>query len=456
MLKKYFLNKLLKQIHQFFCVCFRAAARKEELSLKQSCTGASLQLAIMSTAILSIGAYSIQSISDTANKVTSTLLASGMIERVALNAHHNSLVAAAYYETARANENTSLTVACLNNYKHSSCPTLSTTTNGVKDRGGEFAFYGFDGKLISGVYNIFGHNCSDSAWKNKSVCNDRHKIIEVSKFKLLIKAENRAMNERDKLYVSYTIRDLRSGDLISGLHARKHLFEVKSIYQNTRCGNKQWVAKISKGGDVVCDTATAYVGPVGIAGQDGKVGKTGSAGSNGPTGPRGPRGAIATPRGLGCLAKDTQVLMSDGLYKKISEVSIGDLVFNPMTGGATEVAFVSAGPEVEPMVDISLYSGGDISATKNHPFRVIDFVTGAELVKTASELRLSDVLVTREGARFISRIGSSQPKSQENVYNLSLMNSIKSGESFFVANGIISGDLKVQNRMQQTILSEKN
>lgn len=138
----------------------------------------------------------------------------------------------------------------------------------------------------------------------------------------------------------------------------------------------------------------------------------------------------------GCLAKDTLIRMADGTLKKIEDINVGDAVQDGRNESPVTVRNIWKGEE-EKLVRIA-FGNGEIRLTKAHP--VFTLMESKTVIKRASEVNQDDILIGPDKQQIkVERVEVVDYNDQ--IYNLSL-----DGDSHcFVANGILTGDMDMQN-----------
>mgnify|MGYP001547955668 CR=1 FL=1 len=154
---------------------------------------------------------------------------------------------------------------------------------------------------------------------------------------------------------------------------------------------------------------------------------------------------------LGCFLSSTQIRMADGKDKLISELKVGDQVWNPVTKAKVWVNEVISGPEKKAMYEVGYAGKGFMVVTAKHPFE-----TKAGL-KQAHELTKADQMLGSDG-RFHSvshlKVRPVDPKAV--VWNLKLDSKSASPQSHMVlADGMVSGDLYLQRALEKARQAEK-
>ena len=147
---------------------------------------------------------------------------------------------------------------------------------------------------------------------------------------------------------------------------------------------------------------------------------------------------------IGCLTESAKITMADLSIKKISDVKVGDFVHNPLTERAQEVVRVLSGPETKPMVHLEVEGVDEpITMTSGHP------VVTAYGPMPAKDLReFHTVLDAENNLRKINKI-SYHHGYVDRVWNLGLEGE-EEVDFYFVANGVVSGDLKIQGELEKS------
>lgn len=152
------------------------------------------------------------------------------------------------------------------------------------------------------------------------------------------------------------------------------------------------------------------------------------------------REIVGLRNGCGCFAADTLIQMADGSHKPASEIRAGDMIWNPKKQKAQEIKKVIAGPERWPL--LSVVSGGrSVLVTGEHPFLTKDGL------KPAYRLTDKDVLIDGDQENSIVSIKMQERKEGEaapEVWNFELVGSTEPDDHYVVANGIMTGDLYLQ------------
>jgi len=149
-------------------------------------------------------------------------------------------------------------------------------------------------------------------------------------------------------------------------------------------------------------------------------------------------------RGWGCFSADTEITLADLTTKKASQIRSGDWLWNPIRRSPARVKKVVAGPEKKPMMEI-VGSDFRLKVTETHPFP-----TENEILQ-AKDLRPGDSVLGNGGRLLtIERVGRFFLSSDDRVWNFELEESSGSWEDHVVlANGIMTGDLVLQNKLEK-------
>lgn len=144
----------------------------------------------------------------------------------------------------------------------------------------------------------------------------------------------------------------------------------------------------------------------------------------------------------GCFSEDTKILMGDQSLKAIKDIQQGDEVWNPITKRATAIKKMIVGPEDKPMVHIQTETGL-LKVTGNHPFPTPDGI------KAAFELRAGEILFDdQRNKRQIQSIEFVHYDKPPTVWNLELVGRGQDEDHFLIADGIVTGDLLIQQRLE--------
>ena len=149
----------------------------------------------------------------------------------------------------------------------------------------------------------------------------------------------------------------------------------------------------------------------------------------------------------GCFALTTEIRMADGKDKMIAFIKPGDMVWNPMTRKNVRVSKVVQGPEADkPMYEIG-YNGNVVVVTEDHPFHTRDGLKAAKDLKSGLEISSSNGQFAKIDHFKIRPIDKSQK-----VRNIVLESGLADADHMVLADGIVTGDL----HLQQKLMKQKN
>jgi RecA/RadA recombinase len=133
-----------------------------------------------------------------------------------------------------------------------------------------------------------------------------------------------------------------------------------------------------------------------------------------------------------CLGKGAEVLLSDGTFKEIQDIQIGDVV--KTLEGDKPVIDTTVYENVKTYT-IELEDGTKLTGVDKHRFLVKDNWKNEESWKQIDELKPDDILLAIEKNRVNLKIKSVYPnEKKENVYDIS----VKDSEHYILKNGIVS------------------
>ncbi len=147
----------------------------------------------------------------------------------------------------------------------------------------------------------------------------------------------------------------------------------------------------------------------------------------------------------GCFADETMITLGDGrTQKRITELTERDQVWNPMTRRAQSIARMTRGPENVPMFDVQI-EGKTVRVTGTHPFPT------SQGPKPAFELQEGDRVRTEQGTIGVIQKIAVVPKGDKApvVWNLELKAGDDLRDHYVLANGVVTGDLYIQSRLQK-------
>ena len=148
----------------------------------------------------------------------------------------------------------------------------------------------------------------------------------------------------------------------------------------------------------------------------------------------------------GCFTEDTLILLADGTEKKISDLSRNDKILNPVRKNAMTIKRMVVVPEDDPLIHITT-ARGVIKVTKFHPFPTDQGIKAAFRLKKGETIFLRQERGTQ--ASKVLAVESVRPEVKPDVWNLELAGDGTDEDHFLVADGVVTGDLSIQSRIQQ-------
>ncbi len=145
----------------------------------------------------------------------------------------------------------------------------------------------------------------------------------------------------------------------------------------------------------------------------------------------------------GCFDPATTIRMSDGTLKRIDGISQGESVFNPVTKKSVKIGRIVVGTEGDKNMYELGYDINIVKVTQTHPFPT------KQGIKTASQLGYDDLILSPDGKYYqISYIKKLPINPSQVVINFELDLSSKNYDDHMVeANGVVAGDLYIQNNL---------
>lgn len=143
----------------------------------------------------------------------------------------------------------------------------------------------------------------------------------------------------------------------------------------------------------------------------------------------------------GCFAEDTEILLPDGNVARILDLRQGDWVWNPKARKAQMIKKVVRGPELIPMYEITA-GGKPVLVTHGHPFLGESGLLAARDIKIGQTIMQGESSVIVENVR---EIPVSDPAPV--VWNIELDGSEDEAEHYVLANGVMTGDLYLQQKL---------
>lgn len=151
---------------------------------------------------------------------------------------------------------------------------------------------------------------------------------------------------------------------------------------------------------------------------------------------------LFTRTSCGCFEENTQITLGDGIStKSIELLTENDKVWNPKLKRAQPILRMTRGPESFPMFKIST-KHSSVSVTRGHPFPIED---GS--IHKARDLKVGQTIQVNGQWQKIASIETVTSETLPVVWNLELGEADDADGHFLLANGIVTGDLKIQEEM---------
>lgn len=143
----------------------------------------------------------------------------------------------------------------------------------------------------------------------------------------------------------------------------------------------------------------------------------------------------------GCFDEKTMIRMADGSDRLVTELRMGEFVYNPVTKKPAKITKLTIGPEFKPLLNITIGTS-TVRVTDSHPF-----MTERGWV-AAKNLRKSDKVLA-QGGSFVTVDKVEIGRSGRTVANLALEGPAHLEQLHYVlADGIVTGDLVIQNMLE--------
>jgi hypothetical protein len=143
----------------------------------------------------------------------------------------------------------------------------------------------------------------------------------------------------------------------------------------------------------------------------------------------------------GCFAKDTQLMMANGSYKRVTDISEDELLWNPHYQAPVRIKKIVKGPEKKSLYEVKT-SEGKVEVTEDHPF-----LTGRGWVQ-AMALKKGDTLLGNGSPKFVSQVKKLKYQGPQDVWNFELDTEDPMAH-VVMANGIPTGDLVTQLELKK-------
>lgn len=145
---------------------------------------------------------------------------------------------------------------------------------------------------------------------------------------------------------------------------------------------------------------------------------------------------------IGCLDPDSLITLRPGIAVPIRLLRAGHTVYNPVTRTLAKIRKVTKGPEKKVMWHLTAGTH-DLKLTDNHP------VMTADGEKLASDLTPNDKILIAGAWESVAKIIGFQPGANQEVWNIELDASDERDAHWLEANGIVVGDLWMQEQINQ-------
>ena len=145
--------------------------------------------------------------------------------------------------------------------------------------------------------------------------------------------------------------------------------------------------------------------------------------------------------GDGCFDETTLIRMSDGSDRLITELRMGEFVYNPVTKMPARITKLTIGPELKPLINVSV-GGRVVKVTDTHPFMTRRGWIQAKNLKKTDQVLSGNKIYLPVTALELGASGRT-------VANLALEGPASQAELHYVlANGVVTGDLVIQNMLE--------
>ena len=144
----------------------------------------------------------------------------------------------------------------------------------------------------------------------------------------------------------------------------------------------------------------------------------------------------------GCFDPATRIRMADGSNKPVMTLKKGDLVLNPRTGKSMAITRIVDGPEKsKPMYEVRI-GARMVKVTGGHPFAT------ARGMLPATALKKGDRITGHNGkTEAIASIRKLPVNPQQMVRNFTVAGGKADQDHLILANGIVTGDLHLQQKL---------
>jgi len=150
----------------------------------------------------------------------------------------------------------------------------------------------------------------------------------------------------------------------------------------------------------------------------------------------------------GCFDESTLIRMADGTDRRVTELSLGEYVYNPVTQMPAKIVKLTIGPEFKPLIDVTV-GLRVVKVTDSHPF-----MTQRGWVQ-AKNLTTQDLVRSGKG-EYIPVSSVKMGASGRTVANLALEGAADLADLHYVlADGVVTGDLVIQNMLELKAVNAK-
>lgn len=150
----------------------------------------------------------------------------------------------------------------------------------------------------------------------------------------------------------------------------------------------------------------------------------------------------------GCFDESTRIRMADGTDRLVTQLSLGEYVYNPVTQKPSKIVKLTIGPEFKPLIHVTV-GNNTVKVTDSHPFMTKRGWVQAKNLSTQDWVRSGQGHF--EPVKFV-RLGA----TGRTVANLALEGSADLADLHYVlADGVVTGDLVIQNMLSPKAVNEK-
>lgn len=152
----------------------------------------------------------------------------------------------------------------------------------------------------------------------------------------------------------------------------------------------------------------------------------------------------------GCFPPGVQIMLADGTTKAIEEISVADVLWNPVKQEPIGIRRIVEGPEPVPVIELG-YETVNLRLSREHPLPVQNAESGAVEIKQAVEASLSDRVLGADGNfHELSYIRDLPVEEGQRVINVLLdTDSTNPEDRMLLSDGIVSGDYILQRMLKE-------